>query len=268
LLLVAAAALPLAVRISASRDGAAARAGVRYACPMHPQATAGVPGDCPICGMALEREVAPRDAVPTASATFVAAVERRVLAEPVRAPAWLTAAGLVTAVLHKDDIVGLSPGDRATFFGGGAPAVGVEARLEADPPAPVDASTCKVHFRIDCDAGAPDVDRGVRDVGSIALAAHPRALLVVPTSAVLYSTDGPYVLAASRPGDAFAKQPVEIGRILDSSSSGLLAGGNLGAVVVLSGVREGDRVVARDTFFVDAERRLQIARGWADEVRP
>jgi hypothetical protein len=44
------------------------------------------------------------------------------------------------------------------------------------------------------------------------------------------------------------------------------AGDRFGAIVVLSGLQLGERVVAADTFFLDAERRLQAAQGRLAEV--
>ena len=41
----------------ARRPGAAAAAGTIYTCPMHPQVRQPTPGNCPICGMALEPEM-------------------------------------------------------------------------------------------------------------------------------------------------------------------------------------------------------------------
>jgi multidrug efflux pump subunit AcrA (membrane-fusion protein) len=90
--------------------------------------------------------------------------------------------------------------------------------------------------------------------------------LVVPESAVLYSDEGAYVLAAPPGGHTFARRTIQIGRILDSGHVADLAGDHFGAIVVLSGLREGERVVAGDTFFLDAERRLQVAQGKAAEV--
>lgn len=40
----------------------AAPAGERYTCPMHPEVVKGAPGDCPRCGMTLERQTANGDA--------------------------------------------------------------------------------------------------------------------------------------------------------------------------------------------------------------
>ena len=130
----------------------------------------------------------------------------------------------------------------------------------------VDASTVTVHFRLDPGDDAPAAARGPRDVGSLQIAIRPRELLVVPSSAVLYSAQGPYVLAASPEDATFTKRLVEIGRILDSGYVGERAGEGCGAIVILSGLREGDRVITANTFFVDAERRLQAARGKGEEV--
>ena len=85
---------------------------------------------------------------------------------------------------------------------------------------------------------------------------------------MLYSTDGAYVLAASPDGEMFTKRPIVIGRILDSGYAGEQAGGNTGAIVVLSGLREDEKVINEDAFFIDAQRRLQVARGSGDEVMP
>ena len=77
------------------------------------------------------------------------------------------------------------------------------------------------------------------------LAARPRKLLVVPSSAVLYSPEGPYVLAAGADGRTFSGRRVEIGRV------------SRGLAVVLSGLREGEGIVVGSAFSWDAERRLQ-----------
>jgi multidrug efflux pump subunit AcrA (membrane-fusion protein) len=106
------------------------------------------------------------------------------------------------------------------------------------------------------------------DSGWVQLAARARQLLVVPASAVLYSGSGAYVLAAPPDGRTFTRRSVEIGTILDSSYIAQLAGDHFGAIVVLSGLQEGEQVVAGDTFFLDAERRLQEARGNAAEETP
>ncbi len=45
-----------------------------------------------------------------------------------------------------------------------------------------------------------------------------------------------------------------------------MSGDHFGAIVVLSGLEEGEQVVVGDTFFLDAERRLQAAQGNPAEV--
>jgi len=156
--------------------------------------------------------------------------------------------------------------EHVLFFRGAAPAVGIDVQRLAEAPTPVDASTSKVRFRIARGAQALAAAGNKTDVGLLQIAVRPREVLVVPASAVLYCADGPYVVAASPQGDQFASRPVAIGRILDSSYAAGLSGDNVGAIVVLSGLREGERVVVGDTFFLDAERRLRHARGQRDGV--
>lgn len=205
---------------------------------------------------AEEHEHAAGDPGPAASPVFtvpesanprdtkaIGTAQARVFALSVRAPAWLEAKGRVTAVLRNDELGGLSPGEHAFFFRATAPAEGIDVRLSAEPPAPWDASTSRVRFRFD--AGASGLEPG--GVGWLELAARPRKLLVVPSSAVLYSPQGPYVLAAGADGRSFSTRRVEIGRV------------SRGLAVVISGLREGEPIVVGSTFSWDAERRLHQA---------
>lgn len=268
LILGAAAAMVSSVLLAHAHDLALHAAAARYVCPMHPSVFGSVPGDCPICGMALERVTDSRHGAAFAAETAggVSRAERRVVAEQVRAGAWLGADGIGTAVLYRDDLVGLQSGDHALFFGGRAPNMGVDVHLLPGPPSPADASTVRIRFGLDGDASAPDPRGRPREIGSLQISVRARELLVVPSSAVLYSAQGPYVLAASNEGDEFAKRPVAIGRVLDSGYVGSRVV-EAGAIVILSGLREGERVIAASTFFFDAERRLSEARGRGEGVK-
>jgi hypothetical protein len=233
----------------------------RYVCPMHPEVVSPVPGECPICRMALERAGADKLSPDLERSGTVDMVKRRVVTQLVRAPAW-RAAGGVTAVLYKDDLVGLAPGEPALFFGTSSSGVGTPVRMVPASPAAWDEATVRVRFSVE-KAGATSL---AEDTGWLQLAARPRPLLVVPASAVLYSGSGAYVLAAPNGGHTFTRRNVELGRILDSGYGAGLVEDRFGAIVVRSGLEEGEQVVGGDAFFLDAERRLRAARGEAAEV--
>ena len=180
----------------------------------------------------------------SADARVIGAAEARTFVLSVRAAAWLDAKGRVTAVLRNDELGGLSPGEHAFFFRAAAPAEGIDVRLTVEPPTPWDGSTSRVRFRFDARAGR----LGPGEVGWVELAARPRVLLVIPASAVLYSPEGPYVLAAGTDGRTFSTRRVQIGTV------------SRGLAVVLSGLREGEPIVVGSTFSWDAERRLQVQR--------
>ncbi len=233
-----------------------------YICPMHLEVSSSAPGDCPICSMALERgSSAGQEPLAEASPSRrLAEVERRTVTQVIRAPAWAASDGTVTAVLYHDEHAMLAPGQRALFFPRATPADGRVVRLSSTAAPPWDQATVKAGFRMENSAGLEPT------TGWLELAARPRALVLVPESALLYSGEGPYVLAAPAGSHTFTRRRITLGRILGSGYVGELSSGSYGAAVVLAGLVPGERVVAADAFFLDAERRLQAAQGKTAEV--
>jgi hypothetical protein len=273
LLAVAAAALAAAVAIGlGGRQADQAAAAVRYACPMHPEVRAGAPGECPICGMALERVGHP--ATPTTRANAAenadfAAVENvrrhnivdfvrhRSLLVPsreLRGPASVGADGEVTALFYDDEIAALDQAEPATFTPTAAPDIEIALRRVAGPAERWDRSTGRIRFRPVARRGGPRLS--VAETGWVELAPRPRQVLAVPASAVVQSPEGPYVLAWTGSGFNFEKRPIEIGETFLKQ----------GLAVVLSGLRVNERVVGRATFFLEADRRANAPAaesGWS-----
>jgi hypothetical protein len=220
-----------------------------YACPMHPEVTSPTASQCPICRMALERIGAGK---PVAAPVVTDVVKQRVFIKEARAPGWVAADRVVEAVFERADLVGLEPGDRGQFFRAATPTTGIEVSLAPAAPVAWDGSTSKARFVVGPSVGT--LTPG--ETGWITLAPKKRALLVVPSSAVLQSPRGPYVLAAATERGPFVSRPVEIGKVL------------YGVAAVLSGLREGERVVVTDAFFWAAQRQLEGQAGGPSPVTP
>jgi hypothetical protein len=265
ILLGAVLAFALAVHLARARDRASGNAEAlsteRYICPMHPEVVSRLAGECPICRMALERvSGVEKHPMTMAKDGVVGVVKRQVVMQTVRAPAWSASDGMLKVVVYQDDLVGLAPGQRALFFSNATPGTSMTIRRTDDAPVPWDEATVQITCRFEHPAAAADR-------GWVEIAATPRSFLVVPTSAVLYSGTGAYVLAADPAGNTFTRRSVEVGRILDSGYGAGLVDDRYGAIVVRSGLEAGERVVIEDTFFMDAERRLQAAQGNTAEVK-
>jgi Heavy metal binding domain len=215
-----------------------------YSCPMHPQVTATAPGRCPICGMALERleghpSVASSGEADMRLPGMVDVVRRRIIPHQVRAPAWVEADGTVRALVYGDDVATLAPGEGGLFLETATAASSAVVYWAQVPPTPWDASTSKLEFRIA--ARTPALRPGT--TGWLELPSRAVSTLVIPSSAVLQSADGPFVLTLTGRG-GFARRAVQIGKTPH------------GLAMVLSGLREDERIVVKTAFFLDAERRL------------
>jgi hypothetical protein len=272
--LVALAAGAVVAAVLVSRDGTAPAAR-RYVCPMHSEVTSAHPGDCPICGMALEEvDAAHHVAMPDDPATTgaqdialtalraseearrllrfsVAPVRRNVLPGEVFAPAIAEADGTITARLYRDELATLAAGERAEFIPANAPdAPGATIRVvrEAQDPA-VHATIADVKFHPEPHAagsGAPPAPPAGQ-VGWIKLAYRTRDMRVVRSSAVIHGPDGPYVLVFSAQKGNLTRRKVEFGKEWE------------GMTAIVGGLRDKEFVVMGDTFSFDAERRLQAA---------
>jgi Heavy metal binding domain len=271
---VAAGAVVAAVLVS---RGGTAPAGRRYVCPMHSEVVSARPGDCPICGMALEKidqtDAAHHVAMPDDPATTgaqdialtalraseeakrllrfsVAPVRRNVLPGEVFAPAIAEADGTITARLYRDELATLAADERAEFVPAAAPdAPGATIRLVRDAQDPaVHATLADVKFRPEPHpaggsgaAAAPLAGQ----VGWVKLAYKTRDMLVVRSSSVIHGPDGPYVLVFSAQKGNLTRRKVEFGKEWE------------GMTAIVGGLRDKEFVVMGDTFSFDAERRLQ-----------
>ena len=217
-----------------------------YACPMHPEARAAVPGECPVCGMALVlRESTgppPRQGGPRLPTGAVEPARSRIVSEPLLAPARVEGARVIARV-YDDALPGLTAGERLAFHPAAAPSTSIEVRAVAGPFAAWDRSTSRVELQL-----PPGSAVAPGTAGWVEGPARPRKQLLVPISALLEGPDGPYVLVQSG-GGQFLPRPVRIGRTLDGSAA------------VVAGLEEGERVGVRSAFFLDAERRLAAGTG-------
>lgn len=266
---LAAGAVVAAILVSRSST---APAGRRYVCPMHSEVTSAHPGDCPICGMALEEvDAAHHVAMPDDPATTgaqdialtalraseearrllrfsVAPARRNVLPGEVFAPAIAEADGTISARLYRDELATLAADELAEFIPADAPDAAIRVQRDAADPA-IHATLADVKFRPESrsGSGAPAAAPPAGQVGWIKLAFKSRDMLVVRASSVIHGPDGPYVLVFSAQKGNLTRRTVEFGKEWE------------GMTAIVGGLRDKEFVVMGDTFSFDAERRLQAA---------
>jgi multidrug efflux pump subunit AcrA (membrane-fusion protein) len=266
LVLLATAAVVAAVIVSRREEATVAR---RYVCPMHGEVTASAPGDCPICGMALERTDAAAGAVMPVHADTgdaahlglapfratteaakllrfsVAKARRNTVRGEVHAPAIAGPDGTVLAQLYRDEAASVTDDEIAEFIPAATPGAPIKVRRDAAPPS-VEGAIARVAFRVD--PGSPAAgSTQAGQVGWVKLAYKVRAALFVRSAGVVEAPDGPYVLVFSADRTSLSKRHVEIGKDYD------------GMTAIVSGLTDKDYVVMANTFSFDAQRRLQAS---------
>jgi hypothetical protein len=258
LLFLAAGAVVLALFLTKVDGKSDSRSKARYSCPMHPDVSAPQPGDCPICGMALRETLAASESPPSAETlvrlqpSLIDMAKKRVFTHELQAAAWVTREGIVQALLYGDEIPSLAAKEHGFFHPTATPDVGVAVHLGEAPAMAWDESTSMIEFELE--RSQPRLEVGTP--GWLDLGAKPRSALVVPSAAIIHSSSGTYVLAASADGRTFAKRPVHIGKTL------------FGLTAVMDGMYERERVAARSTFFLDAEDRLRADLDATAAVKP
>ena len=249
ILLVAAGGVLAAFSIGRKDVGgpASGKASETFTCPMHPEVIATIRGStCPICRMALvssapaggaKEYTLPPDR-PSLPEQDLAPVKRRRLSREITAPGWLDSGDTGWALLHRGEAM---PGDVARFLPAGAdPAAEVAVQIAADTPERWDDAVVSVRFHVARGAGALPLNQ----VGWLKLGERAFDGVTVPVSAIVNSPEGPCVLVAKEDGRTLVRRPIEVGRYIG------------GQAPVASGVREGERVVARNASFLAAEQRL------------
>jgi multidrug efflux pump subunit AcrA (membrane-fusion protein) len=212
---------------------------------MHPTVQARQPGDCPICGMALEPVSRRREATAARGAAHFLSygrgpVQRRVLQQPLDAPAQVDRQGVLRALLYEDELRAMPGGQHASFEALSPPKSSVEVQASAEPAVRWDDTRWQLGFR-PTDAGS-ELRPG--SAGRVVAALAPRTVLSVLAAAVVPSADGPSVLVVSADAHGVERRPIEVGRTL------------AGYTNVLAGLEERELVVVTNAFFLNAEQRL------------
>jgi hypothetical protein len=169
-----------------------------------------------------------------------ATAERLAFTSELRAPSWIESSDVLVAQVYEDELPWIEQGAHGWFSPTNSPSTRVEIQRRNEPPMAWDRSTSRVRFQLD-----PTLDLAVGTVGWVSFPTAPRRSLMVPAGGVLQGADGPYVVVLGG-GGAYEKRRVEIGKVLNRYA------------IVVSGLREHERIAVNDNFSLDAERRVQL----------
>ena len=147
------------------------------------------------------------------------------------------------ADVYEMDVGRVRIGDRATFTSDALPGRTIPGRVEFLYPT-VSSTTRTLKARV----SLANYDGALRPgmYGRVHIAGRGTPALVVPSEAVIYTGENPYLFVA-HPGGRFEARVV---------STGLREGA---WIQVLRGVSAGDTVVASASFLIDSESRLKAA---------
>jgi membrane fusion protein, copper/silver efflux system len=149
----------------------------------------------------------------------------------------------VVASLFERDLARVRRGTPALFTEAGADAPALAATVElVEPSVGVETRTARVRLAI----ANPGLRLRPGQYGDVTFALPGVSALVVPRDAVVDTGEARYAFVALGDG-RFEPRVVRAGALVGED------------LEVLSGLREGERVVARGGFMLDAESRLQAA---------
>lgn len=149
----------------------------------------------------------------------------------------------IVASLYERDLARVRRGMTAQFAAAGEGGAPIEARVDLiEPSVGADTRTARVRLSV----ANPSMRLRPGQYGDVTFSLPGAASLVVPRDAVADTGAAQYVFVDSG-GGRFEPRRVR---------TGVLSGEDL---EVTDGLREGERVVARGSFMVDSESRLQAA---------
>ncbi|MDP3220917.1 MAG: efflux RND transporter periplasmic adaptor subunit [Deltaproteobacteria bacterium] len=149
----------------------------------------------------------------------------------------------VVASLFEHDLARVRRGGAAQFVTPGAQAQPIAARVELIEPS---VSNVTRTARVRLTVANPQMRLRPGQYGDVLFALPASDALVVPRDAVINTGRHQYAFVASGEG-RFEPRPVRTGALVEEG------------LQVLEGLREGERVVVRGAFMIDAESRLQAS---------